>query len=130
MEITVKFYDEEGDEIEAALPAHHVVCSHCEGHGTHLREAIRSHAYSREEFEESFDEEEQAEYFRHGGRYDVQCEVCGGKRVMVAVDEEACRSDEQKALLKAYNESERERAQSDAEDRATMRSECGDYGGY
>lgn len=119
------FVDDDGDECSAELPARHEVCGRCEGHGTHLREAIGSYAYSREEFEESFDEEEREEYFRRGGRYDVTCSECNGKRVVVVVDEEACRSHEQKALLKAYREAERERLQSEAEDRETMRGECG-----
>jgi hypothetical protein len=49
---------------------------------------MRGHAYSAEEFFDEFDEEEREEYFRPGGRYDVQCETCGGKNVILVVDED------------------------------------------
>jgi RecJ-like exonuclease len=102
----IKFTHENDDreEVVAELPAKFVVCPCCDGHGTHLNEAMREHAYSREEFEEEFDEEMQGEYFRRGGRYDVQCEQCGGKRVVEGVDEEACSTPELKALLKIYED--------------------------
>jgi hypothetical protein len=40
--------------------------------------SIGERAYMREEFEESFDEEEAQEYFKRSGRYDVRCDTCDG----------------------------------------------------
>lgn len=90
--LTIEFTteNESGEEVTHKLPAKHAVCGRCEGHGTHLNPSIGEHAYSAEEFRESFDEEEQQEYFTRGGRYDVQCEVCEGKRVVPVVDKDAC----------------------------------------
>jgi len=61
------------------------VCHDCSGHGTVLREGMRNHAYSAEEFAE-FDDEQANEYFSHGGRYDVTCPTCNGKNVIPVVD--------------------------------------------
>jgi hypothetical protein len=121
----VIYYDDNGDELTAELPSHMMVCDRCQGHGTHLNPSIGEYAYSREEFEESFDEEERGEYFRRGGRYDVQCETCKGLRVVEVVDQRACRTPEQKADFKAYTDYLEEKGRSEAEDRATMRGEMG-----
>jgi hypothetical protein len=111
-----EYDDDDGNEISVSLPATFVVCPTCEGHGTHLREGIREHAYTREEFEESFDDEEREEYFRHGGRYDVTCEQCGGKRVVLEVDRDACVTAEQRSALAAYDAA--------LEDDRQYRAEC------
>ncbi len=124
MNITVKFYDAEGDEVSAVLPAKHVVCSRCEGHGTHLNPSIGNHAYTSEEFHDSFDDEEAEEYFKRGGRYDVTCEVCKGKNVVLVVDEEACQSAMQKANLAAFSASEEETYQTNREWHDEMRMEA------
>ena len=93
-----------GVEHEHELPAHFEVCSHCEGHGTHLHPDIRNHAYSPDEFYDSFYEEERGEYFRRGGRYDVQCELCRGERVISVIDEDAAsRTLRGRRLLAIYN---------------------------
>lgn len=128
--IKVQLFDEFDDECEHELPAKHEVCSRCEGYGTHLHPAIGGHAYTPEEFNEAFSEPEEREaYFARGGMYDVPCEECCGARVVVVVDESACQG-ENRALLEQYRKQERERAQSEAEDRATMRMECGGFGEY
>ncbi len=100
----VTYENEDGEEVATEIPSKFEVCSRCEGHGTHLHEAIGSHAYSAEEFFESFDEEERGEYFRRGGMYDVQCELCHGKRVTEEPDEKACTTPWQKAALQALKE--------------------------
>src|SRR3954471_21354083 len=101
--ISFTYEDDDGEEIEASLPAKMEVCYRCSGHGSHLHPAIGEHAYSVEEFYESFSEpEDREEYFRHGGIYDVACEVCHGQNVIPVVDGEACHSDEQKKLLVIY----------------------------
>lgn len=93
--------------------------------GTVLCEGLRGHAFSMEEFYETFeDEEDRAEYGRPGGRYDVQCPTCQGRNVVDVVDEEACERDPKlKALLKQHQKQEEERAHWAAIDRATERSE-------
>lgn len=124
---TATVFDEDDSETEITLPGKHAVCPNCEGHGTHLTPSIRDHAYSREEFEEAFyDEEEREAYFQRGGMYDVTCETCGGRRVVVVADESRC-SPAQLADLERWRQQEQERQRSAAEDARTMRRECGEW---
>ncbi len=93
--------DDNGEEVEHELPSRREVCSRCNGEGSHLTPSIGEHAYSQEEFEESFStDEEQEAYFTRGGAYDVTCEVCGGENVEDVVDEERC----DPVLLKKYQD--------------------------
>lgn len=70
------------NSVEHEVEGEFEVCGACEGHGSRLCEGMRGHAYSQEEFEEVFWEDEDREhYFKRGGKYDVTCEDCGGKRV-------------------------------------------------
>lgn len=132
MAIKIKLWDREdetGEEEELELPSKFEVCSRCEGHGTHLTPSIGEHAYTREEFDEAFDDEEsRAAYFQRGGMYDVTCHECAGKRVVEVVDEERCRSGELALVLARYLKQERQRAQDEADDRRTMFMESGGYG--
>lgn len=124
-EIELTWYDEEGEEVTHSFPSKNEVCPRCEGHGTHLTPSIGNHAYSMEEFYESFDDEEdREEYFKRGGRYDVTCEECHGKNVIEVVDEDKL-SEEQKKLYAEYEESAEESARQDAEDRHTRWMEDG-----
>lgn len=128
MKINLTWYDsEEGEEIEHSFPAKNEVCSRCEGHGSHLNPSIGSHAYTLEEFNESFDDEGREEYFKRGGIYDVQCEECKGKNVVLVADENNF-SAEDKVLYTQYQEYEEQRAQWDHEDRMTAYYESGGYG--
>lgn len=117
MKIEFVYEDDDGNEVEASLPARYEVCHRCEGHGTHLHPAIGEHAYTPEEFNESFfEDEDKEEYFKHGGKYDVACEECHGNRVVLEVDEEACkkackRDPKLKELLIKYYEKGREDAE-------------------
>ena len=107
--ITITLTDEEtGDEVEHELPARMEVCPRCDGHGTHLNPSIGEHAYTREEFDETFDDEDREEYFRRGGKYDVQCLSCRGKNVVAVVDEERLDAD-QRVVWEAFGEQELER---------------------
>lgn len=126
--VKVELFDEETDEeTEHELPGKHAVCSRCEGYGTHLNPAIGEHAYTREEFDEAFDDDESREqYFKRGGIYDVPCEVCGGARVVVVVDKTQL-SAEQKAIYGKHRKREQERLREEAEERRTMRRECGEW---
>lgn len=121
----VTYFDDNGDEVSCELPSKFEVCPRCEGHGTHLNPSIGNHAYSVEEFNEAFDDEEsRAEYFKRGGIYDVTCEQCGGKRVIEVPNPEAM-SSEQKTHFEAWEKSEEESARMDAEDRRTRWMEDG-----
>ena len=126
-EITLTWNDEDGDEISHVFPAVNEVCEECEGFGYVLCEGLRNHAFSREEFEETFDDPEDREaYFTRGGKYDQQCPVCHGSKVVLVVDEEHL-SDEQKTLYASYQQHDAQRARWDAEDKATYRMESGGY---
>lgn len=91
--ITVTLLSDDGEEEEFKLPATKEVCHDCDGHGKVLHEAIRNHAYTPEEFNESFDDEEREQYFKRGGMYDVTCPTCKGSNVTDEIDEEACKRD-------------------------------------
>lgn len=124
---TATVSDDEGNETEISLPGKHAVCGNCEGHGSHLRPGMREHAYTREEFDEAFhDEEDRAAYFERGGVYDVTCETCGGRRVVVVADEARCSAAEL-AELERWRQQDERRRREDAEDARTMRRECGQW---
>lgn len=121
--IEIKIFDEDIEE-KFQLPAKFEVCSDCGGHGTHLCEGMRGHAYSSEEFDEEFsDEEDREAYFNRGGKYDVTCSTCGGKRVVLEIDREACCSAEQKEILAKFDAQEKELAMLRAQERAERRAE-------
>lgn len=130
MDKEVSYYDGE-DEITISLPHVFEVCSRCQGHGTHLTPSIGMHAYSMEEFQESFyDEEDREQYFTRGGIYDVTCEICHGERVVAVVDENACKSRGLLAELTQYQHWLDQEASWAAEQRAEIRRESmmmGDY---
>lgn len=109
------------EERTITLPVKFEVCGRCDGHGSHLTPSIGEHAYSVEEFYESFDDEEdRVEYFRRGGRYDVTCERCRGLRVEAVPDVEACARDPK---LKADLAALHEQWKSEAEERDEWESE-------
>lgn len=100
-----------GDEITITFPIKKAVCFDCNGEGKTLCPGMRGHAYSMEEFQDSFNEEEQAEYFKVGGRYDVTCETCHGRNVVDEIDESACERDSKLSeALSAYYAKEAEEA--------------------
>ncbi len=111
-----KYENEAGEEVTVTFPTKKVVCHDCGGEGHTLRPGMRDHAYTAEEFYESFDEEDAAEYFKRGGKYDVVCETCKGKNVVDEIDESLCTTPELKEALKAY--------QDRLEDEADYRREC------
>lgn len=132
MNIKVTYWadDEEGSyEKEATLPAKNVVCSRCQGNGKILNPAIGEHAYSQEEFEEAFSNEEDRNAYLYGGKYDVTCPICSGNKVVKIVDEACCISDEQKKDLAFYLESCKEAAQFNAQWRNEIRIQDAMMGG-
>ena len=87
------------------MPFKYGVCPVCRGKGTHVNPSIDCNGLTAEDFAEDPDFAE--DYF--SGSYDVQCNGCGGLRVVLAVDEPACGPTER--LLLAYaEEADREEA--------------------
>lgn len=76
------------------------ICGRCNGDGGHSH---RLGAFTLDEFNQDFDDEEQERYF--AGGYDETCEVCGGSG----------------KVRTPANEEEREEAQADAEVDAEQR---------
>lgn len=66
---------------DVKVPAHWEICSACRGEG--MSSAYLG-AYTREEFDQEFDYEEQERYF--AGEYDRPCEVCEGSGKILEID--------------------------------------------
>lgn len=126
IKITLQHDDDSEEDFE--LPSKMEVCDDCNGETYVLCEGMRGVGYSREDFENDFDDEEREEYFTRGGRYDVVCPTCKGKNVVPVVDLDHC-TPEQKEIYQAWETQEEERGRWDAEDAATRRMEMGMYGG-
>ena len=108
MSIIVTLYDEDC-EFEFEFPSVKEVCPECDGEGYVLCEGMRGYAYSEEEFNDVFhDEEDRQHYFKRGGKYDVVCNVCHGKNVIDVINTNALVSDEQKKNYKIYLKNQRE----------------------
>lgn len=129
MEIEVAVgYDDNGESIMKTLPAKFIVCPECEGHGFVLNPSMAGHCYTQDEFNDAFaDEDDRAAYFTRGGKYDVECPNCRGKNVVTVVDAEACVTNEQKDIAKAYSIWQDELWQGFMNDERTMRGESGQW---
>lgn len=104
---------DEFDPVE--VPARNIVCPDCEGDGSVLTPSIREHAYTREEFEESFPEDEDKEaYMRPGSHLHVTCPTCDGLRV-VPVPDVAAMTYAQKRAAAAWRREERDHARYERE---------------
>jgi len=120
---------DENPEREVTFPAEYCVCPKCEGHGTILNPSIGEHAFSAEEFYETFDEEGQREYFRRGGIYDVRCPECNGRNVVPQIAVSKLTESQMQDYL-VWSEERRDRAQFEREWAAEIRREramCGDW---
>jgi hypothetical protein len=79
--------DSPGDENTLpsfSLPVKLSICENCGGHGHHMNESMRSHAYTQEEMAEEgpeFLDEMQS------GMYDVSCKACNGTGRVYSIDE-------------------------------------------
>jgi hypothetical protein len=114
-------------EEQVTFPAKNKVCPECEGQGFVLREGMRNYAYTAEEFNEAFwDDEDREAYFTRGGKYDQVCPCCNGKNV-VPVPNPAVMSAAQKLQFQQWEKQEASMARSRAEDARTMRMESGCY---
>jgi hypothetical protein len=80
--------DAQGEEETVVVPAHYEVCYDCEGEGSTLMESLRG-AFTQEEFEDCFDDDESKEEYMRGGkgRYGVTCKTCAGRTTVLVPDE-------------------------------------------
>lgn len=81
VKFTVTCFNGDGTR-DLLLPGRRVVCSRCDGNGTHTNPAIDEHGISPQEFDEDPDFREA--YF--SGAYDVRCEECRGEKVLPELD--------------------------------------------
>jgi DnaJ-class molecular chaperone len=121
MAYTFEIVDEEGFEQQYVLPSKFEVCPRCQGSGKHDHPAF-ANGFSQEDMAEDPDF---AEEYR-GGRYDVTCERCKGKRVIAVPDEDKCTA-VQLSALEQYRETRREMAADDASERRLRMMEMGEY---
>lgn len=79
---TTTIYSEAEDggilEEKVEVPFEFIVCTLCNGKGTHVNPSIDAHGLTREDFEE--DPEFHESYF--SGFYDISCNLCGGSNVI------------------------------------------------
>jgi hypothetical protein len=114
----IAFISKEDDSIEEQpLPTERIRCNACEGRG---KSSAYLGSYTREEFDEAFDEEGKASYF--AGYYDRPCDECEGTGRKTIVDLEKC-SPEQR---KSWEEQLDWEAESEAERRMEQRM-MGEY---
>lgn len=92
------------EEQMITLPAKFIVCDVCNGKGSHVNPAIDAHGITQEEYS-TWSHEEKDDYFNGG--YDVPCMTCHGRRVVPVIDE-ANIKDDQKELLHAVRQCEKE----------------------
>ncbi len=113
IKFTVSVNDEDGDgDMEVEVPSKKEVCDRCRGEGSHVNPSIDGNGLTAEDFAEDPDFEES--YF--AGHYDVQCEECGGVRVVDVIDYEQL-NEEQKGWVEQYEKQQQCRAQERAYER-------------
>ena len=77
--------DDDGNVLDLDVQEEWVICDECRGEGKSLCDGMRGHAYSAEEFQESFPEDEDKhQYFN--GFYDTRCDSCKGSGKVKAID--------------------------------------------
>lgn len=91
----IVFLDDNEELVD--LPAKYEVCGTCGGRGKHVNRAIDGNGITASEMEE-LGPDFREEYF--SGVYDVCCEECQGRNVVLAVDEEHADA----KLLKDYHD--------------------------
>jgi hypothetical protein len=94
-------FDKHGDEVELHLPAKFILCSRCQGAGTHTNPSIDGNGITGSEWAE-WDDEDRETYM--SGGYDVTCETCKGERVVQVPDLERCTFAQKRALVRKRRE--------------------------
>jgi len=103
MTATYTHYDEEGCEEIRTISIRFEVCPTCEGKGSHVNPSIDSHGLSAEDLYEDPDFAE--DYF--SGTYDIECNGCGGRRVIpVPIDDDVLKHLEKRAIEDAQYRAE------------------------
>jgi len=117
MVIFLTLTDDEGEEVEHALPARYDVCPACEGRGKHVDPNIDASGWRHEDDSHDpwDDEDDDGRTAYQRGVYDVPCATCHGKRVVLEVDTRAC----DPKVLEAWSD----QCEDDAEYAAMVRAE-------
>lgn len=94
--IEYEFEDEDTEPMTVSLPAKFVVCSRCQGKGTHVNSSIDENDMP------DWDDESREMYL--SGGYDVPCHECGSEKVVKRVDVAAVKAgpDDLKRWYRAY----------------------------
>jgi hypothetical protein len=116
--------EETGDEVTHRLPAIYAVCNRCRGSGKHCNPNIDGNGITSDEWDEWGDDER--ETYLTGG-YDVTCHECGGKRVILEIDEEECGRLGLTPILDRYWKMKSESAADYASERFLRYAESGGY---
>lgn len=83
----ITFPDPNGDgDEELEIAARYEVCDRCRGEGKHVNPAIDGNGITQSE---ALDLDEDFWESYRDGAYDVTCEECRGKRVVLVVDEDS-----------------------------------------
>jgi hypothetical protein len=118
------YEDDDGNEVEAELPAKYEACDRCKGEGKHDNPAFSNGITSDEWNSPDWDDESKEAYLR--GDYDVACEECNGKNVILVVDEDwivKYGAPELKNLMEKYFDQKTQEAQWRAEEAHLRRME-------
>ena len=120
--IDFTYEDDDGDEVEARLPAAWAICPTCAGEGRYVNPAIDGHGLSHDELYNDWDEDQRRAYFE--GRYDVACEAkCTDGKILVVAT--TCLTPAQAELAHRYELHQQWLANEDAADRRTRYLESG-----
>jgi hypothetical protein len=92
-----------GEPETRAIPFRWAVCGVCDGRGKHVDPAIDCGGLTRADFD---DDPDFAEAYQ-GGRYDVTCGECHGRRVVPELDPH---TEEERATVRALDEQARKDA--------------------
>jgi RecJ-like exonuclease len=84
MALILNTVDDDDCEVEIVIHAKTEVCPRCDGKGKHDNPAF-SNGITSEEWDRDWDEESREGY--RNGLYDVTCEKCQGRRVVLNADE-------------------------------------------
>lgn len=107
-----------GNKFELPLPAKRVVCPRCDGSGVHDHPSFSNGVSGLD------DPDFAKEYFR--GTYDVRCEECDGKNIVLVVDEDALAPKMLDRYLRAQDSKSRHEAEIASERRYFERA-SGDW---
>lgn len=114
------YENEDGEEIVEEIPSKYEVCDRCRGEGKHTNPAIDGNGITASEWAE-WDYEDRENYMN--GVYDITCEECNGKRVVLVLDEDNCTEEQ----IEKYYKYKREQRQYDYEEAYLRRMESGGY---